>query len=585
MINEKYYSHICIIAMILAMVFMVSLLVIKGEDKLKATFNDNGYEIENVVNKDKVLKISIDMKEADWKWLLENATKEEYRSANVTIDGEIFYNVGIRPKGNSSLTSVAKDDDTDRFSFKLDFDQYVNGQTYHGIEKLALNNMMSDATYMKEYISYDIYDFLGVPVPEYGYTNISVNGSEWGLYLAVEVIDERFIEKNYGTSQGNLYKPDNMNMVGKEKDGIKEQPKGNEKIDMKDIPKDRKANENEEIPMMGGKTSGGTNLKYVDDNIESYSIVRDSAVFKTTTDKDFKSIIDMMKSLREGTEIEDHINVSEVLKYFAANTFLVNLDSYSGGMYHNYYLYENNGVCEIIPWDLNMSFAGFSIKEGEKAINFPIDKPVTGNLEESPLIGKLLEKDEYKELYHSYLQDIVENYINSEIFNNTIVKLNKLIGSYIKEDPTAFYTYDNYKSAMSQLMIFGQDRAKSVSSQLDGQQPSEEYGTMSTALNLSALGGMDSKEGDKEQDNFQKNMGNSKEQGSEQERRKNNPSVGVKMHIPQGSPPQDMMEHGKMGNYDKNNNEYLGITLILTAMLLATLTFVANYKRKCYVKK
>ncbi|MDO7203576.1 CotH kinase family protein [Paraclostridium bifermentans] len=41
------------------------------------------------------------------------------------------------------------------------------------------------------------------------------------------------------------------------------------------------------------------------------------------------------------------------------NTFLVNLDSYSGGMYHNYYLYEKDGVSEILPWDLNMSFGGF----------------------------------------------------------------------------------------------------------------------------------------------------------------------------------------------------------------------------------
>lgn len=49
-------------------------------------------------------------------------------------------NVGIRPKGNSSLSMVASDDKTDRFSLKIDFGEYVDGQTYHGIRKLALNN-------------------------------------------------------------------------------------------------------------------------------------------------------------------------------------------------------------------------------------------------------------------------------------------------------------------------------------------------------------------------------------------------------------------------------------------------------------
>ncbi|MCG4723018.1 CotH kinase family protein, partial [Alistipes putredinis] len=75
----------------------------------------------------------------------------------------------------------------------------------------------------------------------------------------------------------------------------------------------------------------------------------DSAVFKNTTDKDFKNIIDLMESLKTGENMENYLNVDEVLKYFAVNTFLVNLDSYSGGMYHNYYLYEKDGVSEILP--------------------------------------------------------------------------------------------------------------------------------------------------------------------------------------------------------------------------------------------
>lgn len=123
----------------------------------------------------------------------------------------------------------------------------------------------------------------------------------------------------------------------------------------------------------------------------------------------------MMKSLENGRDIEKYLNVDEVLKYFAVNTFLVNLDSYSGGMYHNYYLYENNGVCEILPWDLNLSFGGFATNSGSRAVNFPIDSPVTGNLENFPLIGKLLENDEYKEKYHEYLDKIVNEYFKSGI--------------------------------------------------------------------------------------------------------------------------------------------------------------------------
>ncbi|WP_407647686.1 CotH kinase family protein [Clostridium brassicae] len=513
MIHEKYMGRISIIAMLLAVVFMVSAIFIKPTSKL----SNNNSTIKEVLNKEKVTDVKIEINSADWKWLLDNATKEEYRSGNITINGETFHNVGIRPKGNSSLSMVASDDKTDRFSLKIDFGQYVDGQTYHGIRALALNNIISDATYMKEYISYDVFSLLGVSTPEYTYTNISVNGKEWGLYLAVEVIDERFVEKEFGSLEGNLYKPDSMEMngMGKAGDGVA----NGEKPPMGDIPKqapnenaaekntgenkekaeeniaenkeklDQKQNQPGNIGFNKGGT-GGSNLKYIDDKQSSYSTIKESKVFKTTTDKDFDKVIDMIKNLNNGKNIEKYIDVKEVLAYFAVNTFLVNLDSYSGGMYHNYYLYEKDGVFQILPWDLNMSFAGFNMNDSKKAINFPIDTPVTGNLEDAPLIGKLLEVDEYKKIYHDYLKKLVDEYFNNGKFEERINSLDNLISDYVKKDATAFYNYEAYKKSLSQLSVFGKDRTKSIQAQLEGTQPSTTYGSISTTLNLSELGGM-----------------------------------------------------------------------------------------------
>ena len=52
--------------------------------------------------------------------------------------------------GNTSLTSIANDPTTDRYSFKLEFDYYVDGQTCFSPDKLILNNNYADATNMKE---------------------------------------------------------------------------------------------------------------------------------------------------------------------------------------------------------------------------------------------------------------------------------------------------------------------------------------------------------------------------------------------------------------------------------------------------
>lgn len=568
MIKEKHKWYISITSMILAVIFIFSLVVNNETSSIAQK------KLSTVLDKESITDIDIDIEENDWNWLIENALNEEFRSCNITINGETFYNVGIRPKGNTSLTSVAADDTTDRYSFKIKFDKYVDGQTYHGLESIVLNNIIQDSTYMKEYITYDLYESLGVATPEMSYSNITINNENWGLYLAIEVIDERYLENNFGSNEGNLYKPETMgvnngggNQGGNPPNGGErptglppgiendqgdttmpsqggqetqqnindknisntqqdlenvsemKMPTGQEKINAtaekntsqddnisnKEITKPNETTNNE-MPQMGGNKMGGRAVEgadfvYIDDNVSSYSIVRESAVLKRTTDADFEKVINMFKNLNEGTNLEEVLDVEEVLKYFAVNTFVINLDSYSGAMYHNYYLYEKDGKCQILPWDLNLSFGGFGARGGNggnqgnassesSVINFPIDNPVSGDLSSMPLIGKLLEVDEYKEMYHSYLKQIADEYFNNGYYENLVNKIDNLISSYVENDPTAFCTYDEYKNSIPEMIKFGEDRTKSVLAQLNGEQPSTTYGTIESTVNMTALGDM-----------------------------------------------------------------------------------------------
>lgn len=548
MIKEKYKWYISIISMTLAVVLSLGMIIssnmVNTQNKTvvaEKTFSE-------VMDKDSITDISINIDESDWKWLLENATDEEYRSCNITINGTTYYNVGIRPKGNTSLTNVASDETTDRYSFKIKFNEYVDGQTFNGIKSIVLNNIIQDNTYMKEYITYDLFSSMGIATPEMSYSNITINNESWGLYLAIEVIDERYLENNFGTTDGNLYKPETMGVNNKGAGGnppdMKEGMKGRGGIpgsappDMQNQGGNLQENNEKQLGQQGNKTADnfeaemnggnqgennqennmnkndgnkggmpgggrateGADFIYIDDDVSSYSIVRDSAVFKRTTDDDFKRVINMYKNLNNGTNLEEVLDVEEVLKYFAVNTFVINLDSYSGAMYHNYYLYENNGQCQILPWDLNLSFAGYGANKGGmgqgqsssqgSVINFPIDNPVLGSLENMPLIGKLLEVDEYKELYHSYLQQIADEYFNSGYYESLVNKLDNMISNYVKEDSTAFCTYDEYKIAVNEMINFGKDRTASVLAQLNGEQPSTTYGNIESTVNISALGDM-----------------------------------------------------------------------------------------------
>ena len=93
---------------------------------------------------------TIDIEMDDWESFLETCTDEEYTICSVTIDGETLSNVAIRAKGNTSLSQV-QNYGNDRYSFKIEFDHYDDSINYQGLDRLCLNNIIQDDTYMKDY--------------------------------------------------------------------------------------------------------------------------------------------------------------------------------------------------------------------------------------------------------------------------------------------------------------------------------------------------------------------------------------------------------------------------------------------------
>ena len=341
-----------------------------------------------------IITVDIIMDDDKWQELLDNAIREEYYECDVIINGERFCNVGIRAKGNTSLTNIAKDDTTDRYSFKLKFDEFVEGQTCYGLDKLVLNNNYADATNMKEAVIYDMFAYLDADASLYNYSKISVNGEYFGVYLALEGVEDSFLLRNYGTKAGELYKPENMDFG----DGPSDKrmpdwkPDWEKNDDGSTVPSDDKADAgsrkerpegmpegfdpSKEMPEgfdpskgmpeggpgggPGGPGSGGgSNLEYSDDDLDSYSTIWDGEI-SATSKSDHKRVVKALKAISEGdlSNIEEYMDVDNLLKYMAVHEFAVNNDSLSGSMAHNYYLYESDGQLNIIPWDYNLSWGG-----------------------------------------------------------------------------------------------------------------------------------------------------------------------------------------------------------------------------------
>lgn len=501
MINSKHITKITALLVCLSLLLCVGIIyAANGNTKAKVI----GYESR--LFGDEIISLDIRVDEAEWQEMLENATAKEYISADLMINGELFTTIGIRTKGNSSLSQVAQMQDSDRYSIHFKFNHYEKGQTYYGLDTFCINNLIGDTTYMKDYLSYDIMNYIGVDAPLMNYANVSVNGEDYGFFLALERYEKSYLDRVYNTSGGQLY---NVKIaMGRHDDFIDSndnQNAGEVQNPLNDTQRRPPTNldggeQGAPGGGMGGMNNrGGGDLVYVDDEISSYSSIFDNAKFQSNSDKDKQRVITALKNLNDGTNLEKYFNVNEILRYLAAHTVVVNLDSYSSGMAQNYYIYERNGKITILPWDYGLAFGSFQSGSADSVVNFPIDTPVSGvTMESRPLINQLLEVPEYKEKYHEYLQQIVDGYFTSGVFAQTVMVLDTKIKSYVKEDSTSFTTYEAYEASIPVLIDLGTLRAQSIAGQLDGSIPSTTDGQDAdksslidaSHINLSTLGSL-----------------------------------------------------------------------------------------------
>ena len=208
MLKSKAFDRLCCAAV--AVMLLITVVLWTGKVNAGRQIVSMGYE--GLFSQDRVHTINIEMKAEDWESFLRNAVSEEYTVCAVTVDGEKLSDVAIRAKGNTSLSSVAGLG-SEKYSFKIEFDRYDSTRTYHGLDKLSLNNLIYDATMMKDYLAYTLMAKMDVPSPLCSYAWVTVNGEDFGLYLAVEAVEDSFLTRNSMT-RGELYKPDSMSFGG-----------------------------------------------------------------------------------------------------------------------------------------------------------------------------------------------------------------------------------------------------------------------------------------------------------------------------------------------------------------------------------
>ena len=156
---------------------------------------------------DRIVTVRIVMPENDWQSIQKSAGQERYFKADLWYDGEQVPGVAVRTKGLNSLQGAMQAGSI-RYGLKVDINFFNSARNLYGVKKLNFNNGYNDPTLIREVLGYELYRAMGIPTPRYAFTDLWVNDSHLGLYLMVEQVDRVFIEHNFDSATGNLYKPE-----------------------------------------------------------------------------------------------------------------------------------------------------------------------------------------------------------------------------------------------------------------------------------------------------------------------------------------------------------------------------------------
>ena len=524
MIRSKKLERICIAAaaaaLLLSVILIAGCLYFKepaGQVQTTAVHSFLSDDYADLLFDDSyVHEINLIVSDANWKNMVRFAEDEQYILCDAVIDGERIENIAIRPKGNSSLSAV-KSTGSDHFSFKIEFDHYRSDITYHGLDKLALNNLGQDVSCLKDYLTYHMMNEIGIPAPLSSYVMLKLNGEDFGLYLAVEAVEDSFALRNYGENRGNIYKPECFAMENVTPSAFIDTEGTVFSEDYTLLgPGDR-------ADILGtairgpfekafGSSMEAAALHDMGSDTANYQVFYDGAVFDIDRE-DRESLAAAIETLN--SDPEKAVDYDSVIPYFIVHNFVCNYDGYTGIFVHNYYLREVDGKISMIPWDYNLGFGIFTFQtaltsfmgkdsayqmeletgdamdDATGMVNYPIDTPTfTVSVQDRPLLAAVLENETYLERYHEEFEKFLDQFFASGRFEKLFEEARDNIAPYVAEGQT-FYTEERFEAAAQAIHDFCILREESIRRQLDGTLPATLNGQSENWENLVDASGVD----------------------------------------------------------------------------------------------
>ena len=355
-----------------------------------------GQSIVHPLNNDAFLQnelaeIHISLSENDLNLLLGDSLYSNYHFPATfyyysSTHNEIIENVGFRVRGNTSRDAYKK-------SFKISFNEYMQGEKFKGLEKMNLIGQHNDPSLLRSWMSLTMLTNNNLISPRCSYIKFYINGQYKGVYLNVEHIDDEFLQSRFiDDDYGNMY-----------------------------------------------KCKWGADLNYIGFNQSDYYDIYDLKTNEITND--YSDLIQFIQTLNSISYedfpcfIEEHFEVDMYLKTLAIEMIIGHWDGYAFNK-NNYYLYQrpSNSKFVFIEYDMDNTFGidWFDIDWANRDLN-------SWHNNDRPLIERLLSYPFYKNMFNTYLNQILNELNTSQWYSNLYQKQD-LISNALQLDP--YYSMD-----------------------------------------------------------------------------------------------------------------------------------------------
>jgi len=292
-------------------------------------------------------------------------------SANITVDGERFENIGVRKKGLIGSLSTSKP------GLKIKFDKFVDGQTLDGIERLTLNNSVSDPSLVRQCLGYQLFRDAGIAAPRCNFAHVTANGESAGVYVNVEPVKKTFLKWAYdGDDDGDLYEG-TLSDFRDAWTATFEPKTGDSSLDLGPIHDVRQA------------------LEIADDD-------------------------DMLAALGEEIDLDNFYD------FWVMELLIGHVDGYAGNT-NNFFVYEpeDSGKLEFLPWGIDSTFMNF------EAFGSDSSRMVFAN---SALSRRLWEMPQSRDIYYERLEALLETVWNEGEILAEIDRMTALVEPYAIDD-------------------------------------------------------------------------------------------------------------------------------------------------------